>query len=157
LNGNAHVAAPSLAKKIANMMVTCCHDSQMLAHFSQMPLLWRHNFDPDTFFCVRICRHPPNFLLLPEVHTENSSVSSDMRVMVGVAKRYLVSDNAKKIRLSHDENNTSAKIGGREDEKTERMKKNLHTNVAKQATLLGTIFFWRPKFQFLPRDFGTVL
>ncbi len=39
----------------------------------------------------------------PEVHMDNSSVSSDMPVTVGVAKRYLVSDNAKKIRLSLDE------------------------------------------------------
>ncbi len=39
-----------LAEKVANMSATCCHDSQMSAHFSQMPLLRRHNFDPDTFF-----------------------------------------------------------------------------------------------------------
>ena len=42
---------------------------------------------------------------------EYSSVSSDMPVTVVVAKRYLVSDYAKKIRLSHDEI-LVAKIGG---------------------------------------------
>ena len=72
-----------------------------------------------------------------------------MWVTVGVAKRYLVSDNAKKMVVN---NTLFAKIGG-----CERMKKNLHTNVAKQATLpyyLGAILFWRPKFQFPLRDFG---
>jgi hypothetical protein len=34
---------------------------------------------------------------------EDSSVRSGMRVMVGGAKRYMVSDNAKKINRSHDE------------------------------------------------------
>ncbi len=71
--------------------------------FSQMPLLWRRNFDPDTFFVSEFANIHPFLLRVPEVYTENSSVSFDMRVMVGVAKRYLVSDNAKKIRLSHDE------------------------------------------------------
>ena len=39
-----------LAEKVADMSATCCHDSQMSAHFAQMPLLRRHNSDPDTFF-----------------------------------------------------------------------------------------------------------
>jgi hypothetical protein len=34
---------------------------------------------------------------------ENSSVRPGIRVMVGGAKRYMVSENAKKISLSHDE------------------------------------------------------
>jgi hypothetical protein len=34
---------------------------------------------------------------------ENSSVRSEMQVMVGGAERYMVSDNAKKIIRSHDE------------------------------------------------------
>jgi hypothetical protein len=34
---------------------------------------------------------------------ENSSVRSGMHVMVGEAKRYMVSDNAKKISRSHNE------------------------------------------------------
>ena len=45
----------------------------------------------------------PFLLRVPEVHMENSSVSSDMHVTVGGAERYIVSDNAKKIRLSHNE------------------------------------------------------
>ena len=52
-----------LAEKVANMLATCCHDSQMSAHFAQMPLSRWHNFDPNTFFCVGIFRHPPNFPL----------------------------------------------------------------------------------------------
>ena len=79
------------------------HDSQMSAHFAQMPLLWQHNFDHDTFFVSEFADIHPFLLRVPEVHTENSFVSSDMRVTVGVAERYLVSDNAKKIRLSHNE------------------------------------------------------
>jgi hypothetical protein len=65
-----------MAEKVTDMSATCRPDSQMSSHFSQMPLSRQHNFDPDTFFCVRICQHPPNFPLLyiPEVHKENSSV-----------------------------------------------------------------------------------
>jgi hypothetical protein len=39
----------------------------------------------------------PILLRVLEVHTENSSVRSGMQVMVRGAKRYMVSDNAKKI------------------------------------------------------------
>ena len=53
----------NLAEKIANMLATCRPDSQMLAHLAKTPLSWRHNFDPNTFFCVGICQHPPNFPL----------------------------------------------------------------------------------------------
>ena len=42
-------------------------------------------------------------LRVTEVHTENSSVSSDVRVTVGGAKRYMNFDNAKKTRLSYNE------------------------------------------------------
>jgi hypothetical protein len=85
-----------LAGKVADMSVTCRRNSQMLAHLAKMHLSWRHKIDPTQYYI-----HP--FLLrVPEVHTENSVVSSDILVMVGVAERYLVSDNAKKIRLSHD-------------------------------------------------------
>ncbi len=56
-----------------------------------------------SIFVSGIADIDPILLRVPEVHTENSSVSSDMRVTVGVAERYLVSDNAKKISLSHDE------------------------------------------------------
>ena len=91
------------ANKVADMPVTCRHDSQMLAQFAQMPLPWQHNFDPDTFFVSGFANIHPFLLRVPEVHAENSSVSSDMRVTVGVAKRYLVSDNPRKFRLSHDE------------------------------------------------------
>jgi hypothetical protein len=93
------VLPKNLADKVANMLATCRHDSQMLAHFAQMPLSWRHNFDPDTFFVSGFSDIHPFLLRVPEVHTENSSISSDMRVTVGVAKRYLVSDNAKKIKV----------------------------------------------------------
>jgi hypothetical protein len=48
----------------------------------------------------------PFLLRIPEVHTDNSSVSSDMWVRVGGAKRYMVSKNAKKIMLSHNEKNS---------------------------------------------------
>ena len=72
-----------LAEKVANMSATCCPDSQMLAHLVKMPLSWQHNFDPDTF-CV--CQDLPTSTtfssIVPEVHTENSSLSSDMRVTV---------------------------------------------------------------------------
>ena len=44
----------------------------------------------------------PFLLRVPEVHMENSSVRSEMQVMVGGAERYMVSDNAKKISRSHD-------------------------------------------------------
>ena len=53
----------SLAEKFADMLATCRPDSQMSALLAEMPLSRRHNFDPDTFFCVGICRHPPNFPL----------------------------------------------------------------------------------------------
>ena len=75
----------------------------MLVHFAQIPLSWRHNFDPDTFFVSGFANIHPFLFRVPEVHTENSSVSSDVRVTVGVAEKYLVSDNVKKIRLSHNE------------------------------------------------------
>ena len=88
-----------LAEKVADMSATCRLNSQMLAHFAQMPLSWQHNFDPDTFFVLGFADINPFLLRVPEVHTENYSVSSDLRVMVGVAKRYLVSDNAKKIKV----------------------------------------------------------
>ena len=45
----------------------------------------------------------PFLLRVPELHTENSSVSSGMQVTVGGAEMYMVSDNAKKISLSHNE------------------------------------------------------
>ena len=45
----------------------------------------------------------PFLLRVPEVHMENSYVRSGMQVMVRGAKRYMVSDNAKKISRSHDE------------------------------------------------------
>ncbi len=102
ITGNGS-ASSSLAEKVADMSAACRQDSQMSAQFAQMPLSWRHNFDPDTFFVSEFANMYPFPLRVPEVHTENSSVSSDMRVTVGVAKRYLVSVNAKKIRLSHDE------------------------------------------------------
>ncbi len=51
----------SLADKVADMSATCRPDSQMSALLAEMPLSRRHNFDPDTFFSVGICRHPPNF------------------------------------------------------------------------------------------------
>ena len=54
---------PTLAEKVADMSAACRLDSQMLALLAKMPLSRRHNFDPDTFFCVGICRHPPNFPL----------------------------------------------------------------------------------------------
>jgi hypothetical protein len=48
-----------------------------------------------------------SFLLrVPEVHTEHSSVSSDMLVTFGRAERYMIFDNAKKIRLSHKKNDS---------------------------------------------------
>ena len=93
----------ALAGKVANMSATCCRDSQMSAHLDKMPLSWRHKVDPTQYFVSGIADIHPFLLRVPEVHTENSSVSSDMWVTVGVAERYLVSDNAKKIRLSHDE------------------------------------------------------
>ncbi len=93
------VELKSLAEKVADMSATCRHESQMSAHFAQMPLSWRHNFDPDTFFVSGFADIHPFLLIVPEVHTENSSVSSDMWVTVGVAERYLVSDNAKKIKV----------------------------------------------------------
>ncbi len=102
-NLSNHPPLGSLAEKVTGMSAACRHDSQMSARFAQMPLSWRHNFDPDTFFVSEFADIHPFLLRVPEVHTENSSVSSDMRVKVGVAKRYLVSDNTKKIRLSHDE------------------------------------------------------
>jgi hypothetical protein len=68
-----------------------------------MPLSWGHKFDPDIFCVSEFADIHPFLLRVPEVHMENSSVSSDLRVKVGVAERYLVSDNAKKIRLSQDE------------------------------------------------------
>jgi hypothetical protein len=78
----------TLADKVANMSATCCHDSQMLAHFAQMPLSWQHNFDPDPFSVSGFADNLPFLLRVPEVHTANSSVSSHMRVTVGGAKRY---------------------------------------------------------------------
>jgi hypothetical protein len=75
----------------------------MLAHLAEMPLSCQHNFDPDTFCVSGFADILPFLLRVPEVHRENFSVSSDMWVTVGGAKRYMVSDNAKKIRLSHNE------------------------------------------------------
>jgi hypothetical protein len=89
LPGPATATYKNLVDKVANMS----------AHFSQMPLSWQHNFDPDTFFVLGFADINPFLLRVPEVHTENYSVSSDLRVTVGVAKRYLVSDNAKKIKV----------------------------------------------------------
>jgi hypothetical protein len=43
-----------LAEKVADMSATCCHDSQMSAHFSQMPPSRRDNLDPNTIFCVGV-------------------------------------------------------------------------------------------------------
>jgi hypothetical protein len=83
----------NLAEKVADMSATCRHNSQMSAHFAQMPLSWQHNYDPDTFVVSEFADIHPFLLRVPEVHAENSTVSSDMRVTVGVAKRYLVSDN----------------------------------------------------------------
>jgi hypothetical protein len=57
------VVVPHLAEKVADMSATCRPDSQMSALLAKMPLSRRHNFDPDTFFCVGICRHPPKFPL----------------------------------------------------------------------------------------------
>ena len=46
-----------LAEKVANMLATCCHNSQMLAHFAQTPLSWQHKIDRTHYFCVGDCRH----------------------------------------------------------------------------------------------------
>ncbi len=93
-----HLLLDYLAGKVADMLATCHRNSQMLAHLAKMPLSWRHKIDVSGIADIH-----PFLLRVPEVHTENSSVSFDMRVTVGVAKRYLVSDNAKKMRLSHNE------------------------------------------------------
>ncbi len=65
-----------MAEKVANMLPTCRH-----------------------IFVSGFANIHPFLLRVPEVHTKDFSVSSDMRVTVGVAKRYLVSDNAKKIKV----------------------------------------------------------
>ncbi len=39
-----------LVEKVGNMSATCRPDSQISALLAEMPLLRRHNFDPDTFF-----------------------------------------------------------------------------------------------------------
>jgi hypothetical protein len=47
-----------LAGIVADMSATCRPNSQMLAHFADMPLLWRHKIDPNTTF---LCRGWPTF------------------------------------------------------------------------------------------------
>ncbi len=96
----------TLADKVADMSATCRPDSQMSALLAEMPLSRRHNFDPDTFFCVGICRHPPNFPLYGSTKgTYGEFLCKFLYVGYGWGSReiLLVSDNAKKIRLSHDE------------------------------------------------------
>jgi hypothetical protein len=76
----------------------------MSALLANISLSWRHKTDSDTvFFVLRIADIHPLLLRVPEVHTEDSSVRSGMGVKVGGAKRYMVSDNAKKISWSHYE------------------------------------------------------
>ncbi len=50
-----------------------------------------------SIFASGIADIHPFLLREPEVHKDNSSVRSGMRVMVGGAERYMVYDNAKKI------------------------------------------------------------
>jgi hypothetical protein len=56
--GEIRPVGDSSAGIVANMSATCWPDSQMLAHFADMPLSWRHKIDPDTTF---LCRGWPTF------------------------------------------------------------------------------------------------
>ncbi len=74
-NGKWQWPLTALAEKVSDMSATCRHNSQMSAHIAQMPLSWRHNFDPDTFFlCLDLPTSTKFSSIVPEVHTENSSV-----------------------------------------------------------------------------------
>jgi hypothetical protein len=68
-----------------------------------LPVVATQNRFQHSIFVLGIADIHPFLLRVPEVHTENSSVRSGMQVMVRGAKRYMVSDNAKKISRSHDE------------------------------------------------------
>ncbi len=68
-----------------------------------LPVMATQNQFQHSIFVSGIADIHPFLLRVPEVHTENSSGRSGMHVMAGGAKRYMVSDNAKKISRSHDE------------------------------------------------------
>ncbi len=68
-----------------------------------LPVVATQNHSRHSIFVLGIADIHPFLLRVPEVHPENSSVRSGMWVMVGGAKRYMVSDNAKKISRSYNE------------------------------------------------------
>jgi hypothetical protein len=68
-----------------------------------LPVVATQNRFRHSIFVSGIANIHPFLLRVPEVHTDNFSVRSGMQVMVRGAKRYMVSDNAKKISRSHDE------------------------------------------------------
>ena len=71
------------AGNVADMSATCLPDRQMSALLADISLSWRHKSDPDTYFLVGDFTNIHPFLLeVPEVHMENSSVRSDIWVMV---------------------------------------------------------------------------
>ncbi len=93
-----------LAEKVADMSATGVATTAKCRHIlPQCHCRGDTILIPTHFLCRDLPTSTKLSSIVPEVHTEKSSVSSDMWVTVGVAKRYLVSDNAKKIRLSHNE------------------------------------------------------
>jgi transposase InsO family protein len=63
----------TLAGNVAGTSATCQPDSQMSALLADSAVSGRHKTNPDTIFFVDDCRHSPNFLYVPELHTKKSS------------------------------------------------------------------------------------